>query len=54
MSIDIIYIYLDLTFDFLNIKILIISFSFFRSVFFFKKTHELLKIEHLRFKVYNF
>ena len=48
-------VYLVLTFDIFNIKILIISFfkGLFIIYFFIKKTHEPLKAEHLRFKIYN-
>ena len=47
---SIVHVYLVLTFDVFNIKILIISFSFLGVFFFFfKKTYELLKAEHLRF-----
>ena len=46
-----IYIYLVLTFDVFNTKNLIIY--FFRIIFFLRKTHELLKAKHLRFKVFN-
>ena len=48
---SIVHVYLVLTFDVFNIKILIISLSFLGVFFFFnfKKAYELLKAEHLRF-----
>ena len=48
-----VHVYLVLIFDIFNIKILLIIF-FLGLFFYIKKTHELLKAEHLRFKVYNF